>query len=84
MIEGAGTHAIRKGNGSDSPEDPVGTVFSRALEADVLYCRLQRISATLGTLSLYSDQGRTSLIESENITITTSLAGLRYSYCDIF
>jgi hypothetical protein len=78
MIEAAGTHAIRKGNGSDSPEDPVGTVFSRALEADVLYCRLQRISAIKGTLSLYSDQGRTSLIESKDITITTSLAGLRY------
>ena len=78
MIEAAGTHAIRKGNGSDSPEDPVGTVFSRALEADVLYCRLQRISENKGTLSFYSDQGRTSLIESKDITITTSLAGLRY------
>ena len=78
MIEAAGTHAIRKGNGSDSPEDPVGTVFSRALEADVLYCRLQRISAIKGTLSFYSDQGRTSLIESKDITITTALAGLRY------
>ena len=72
------SHAIKKGTGGDSPEDPAGNVLSRALQVETLYCRLKRTSATAANLSLYSDSSRSTLLESEDITVSSSVNALRY------
>src|SRR3990170_4799325 len=52
--------------------------FATAPVAGIFYVKIKRTSATTATISLYSDALYTTLIESEVVSIPSTLIGLRY------
>ena len=75
-----GTHKIRsRSSDGGSWMDGSGTDFTESFTDDeVYYVEIKRTSTTAYTVSLYSDSSYSTLIETENETIDSTVTGLRY------
>jgi hypothetical protein len=61
-----------------APNNETTTLFTRQAQAETLYVELKRDSATSFTVNLYSDSGYSTLLESQTITVPSTVSGLQY------